>query len=151
MNLEELGNKWQEDGRLNRTQPSHEAERTPHLHSEYMKLLMKAKEAFSRSDVAYKKLYSDKWYYYSMGPRNDEDARLRTTTWKTMPVRGQKYIKQDLPMTLDGDEDIINAKLVRDLDQNFVQALEEIVKQINNRGFYITAMIEWAKFQAGVK
>lgn len=150
MNLDELFDQFNEDGRLNRTQPHLEAERTPHLHSKYMKLLVRAKSDFSRKDAAYKKLWSDKWHYYSIGPKSDQEAVLRNKEWKTMPVRGQKYIKQDLEMTLNGDLDVIEARLARDDAQNLLQALEEIVKQINNRGFHITSIIEWAKFQVAV-
>jgi hypothetical protein len=52
-------------------------------------------------------------------------------------------------MYIEADQDIIKLNLRIAMQQEKVDALESIIRSINNRGFLIKNAIEFAKFQVG--
>ena len=58
-------------------------------------------------------------------------------------------LKAELPMYLDGDQDMIDLSLKIGLQQEKVDLLESIIKSLINRGFQIKAAIDWHKFTMG--
>ena len=51
---------------------------------------------------------------------------------------------------IEADEEFIEKKKEVDYHESIVEYLQEIVKQIGNRGFQIKNAIEWRKFEAGM-
>jgi len=58
-------------------------------------------------------------------------------------------MKSEVSRYIDADQDIIDLSLKIDYFVQTASYLEDIIKQINSRNFYIRAAIDWAKFQAG--
>ena len=57
--------------------------------------------------------------------------------------------KQDLPIHVDADQQVIDMSLRVGIQDEKVSYLESIIKMINNRGFQIKSIIDWAKFTQG--
>jgi hypothetical protein len=90
-----------------------------------------------------KQLKLDKYEFLTQGP-NEE---TKDKGWK-LPPKGM-ILKGDIPMYLDGDQDIINLSLKIGLQQEKVELLDSIIKTIINRNFIIRNAIDWQKFTMG--
>mgnify|MGYP003642521522 FL=1 len=91
----------------------------------------------------YKKLHKLKTEYY----RGELDiSELKQYGWQPQPL---KILRQDIPSYMDADDDIIEASLKIGAQEQKVEYLESIIKQINNRGFQIKSIIDWERFRTG--
>jgi hypothetical protein len=75
-----------------------------------------------------------------------DELELKQRGWKPNPL---KIIRTDLPKYIESDKDIIKMSLRIDLYLSIANYLEDIIKQINNRNFIISNMINWEKFRSG--
>ena len=66
----------------------------------------------------------------------------------TIPARGL-ILKQEIPMYMEGDKELIALSLKIGFQQEKVELLESIIKSLINRGFQIKAAIDWHKFTMG--
>ena len=60
-----------------------------------------------------------------------------------------KILKQDLPIYLESDEELIKAKQKVEYNAMCMDSCERILKQIQQRGWDIKNAIEWRKFVDG--
>ena len=60
-----------------------------------------------------------------------------------------KILKQDLPIYLESDEELIKAKQKVEYNSMCMDSCERILKQIQQRGWDIKNAIEWRKFVDG--
>ena len=81
--------------------------------------------------------------FRSQGP-NEE---TKDKGWK-LPPRGM-ILKGDIPMYLEGDQDIINLSLKIGYQQEKLELLDSIIRSVMNRGFLIKSAIDWQKFTMG--
>jgi len=58
-------------------------------------------------------------------------------------------LKQEIDTYIESDDMMIEAILKTSLQQEKVDYLEAILRQINNRGFQIKNAIDWNKFISG--
>lgn len=91
----------------------------------------------------YKKLYKLKYEYYN-GTLPEED--LRSNGWEPFSLR---ILKTDLSMYMDADEDLIKARNYVTQQQEKIDFLESIIKNLPSRGYQIKAAIDWERFKAG--
>ena len=143
MTMDELFEMWKVDGKIDAANLGTESIRVPELHNKYFIL-------YAKSGLKVKKLKSDllelenaKTEYYS-GAMDIEEIKQRG--WEPMRNR---IIRQDVPRHVEADKDIIRLSLTIAYHDSMTKYLEDIVKQINNRNFYIKNAIEFAKFQSG--
>jgi hypothetical protein len=66
-----------------------------------------------------------------------------------LPAKGL-ILKNDIPMYMDADKDVIQLSLKIGLQSEKVQALESIIRTINAMGYNIKAAIDWQKFINGI-
>jgi len=142
MKLDEIYDQWKKDSELDKTELGDESLKIPKLHHKYFQVYTSEKLLLRKYEGELKQLKLSKYEFYTMGPTEDTPKE-----WK-LPPRGM-ILKSDIPMYLEGDQDIINLSLKIGLQQEKVELLESIIKSLTNRGFQIKAAIDWYRFTMG--
>ena len=92
------------------------------------------------NEGTYRVLYRKKWEYYG--------GKADPSVYRENPF-DHKILKQDLPIYLESDEDLVRAKQKVEYYKMCVDSCERILKQIQQRGWDIKNAIEWRKFVDG--
>lgn len=143
MKLEDIYTMWSEDGKIDETNISRESANIPKLHNKYFQLYVNEGLRLKKLRADYKKLCKLKTEYYK-GELDIEE--LKEYGWSPQPL---KILRQDIPIYLESDDDIINLTLKIGLQEAIVEYLESIIRQINNRNFYLKNIIDWERFRTG--
>lgn len=143
MKIEEIFELWKSDTEIDRTELGNAALHIPKLHHKYFQILVNEKMILRKLESEFKQLKLDKYEFLTQGP-NEE---TKNKGWK-LPPKGM-VLKGDIPMYLEADEDIINLSLKIGLQQEKIELLESIIKNVMNRGFLIKSAIDWQKFTMG--
>jgi len=143
MKLDDIMEMWSEDCNVNRLELGEESLKLPKLHSKYLRIFTEERLLNRRLEGERKELILLKHdYYRGIMPEDD----LRANGWEPFRLN---VLKSDIPMYIEADQDIIKLNLRIAMQQEKVDALESIIRSINNRGFLIKNAIEFAKFQVG--
>ena len=134
MDLEQLQKEAQKDLKIDKEQLDIESLKTPELYGKYLQIYTRWNLLSKQVESEYKKLLKDKWEYYS--GKSEVPFEL-------------KVLKQDIPMYLEGDEDLIKAKHKVDYHNAMCDFAENVMKTLNNRGFQIKNAIDWKRFLEG--
>ena len=143
MKIEDIFTEWEEDTKVDRTELGDEALKIPKLHHKYFQILVKEKMILRQYEAEMKQLKLDKYEFLTQGP-NEE---TKDKGWR-LPAKGM-ILKNDLPLYMDGDQDIINLSLKIGLQQEKIEFLDSIIKSIMNRNFVIKNAIDWQRFTMG--
>jgi hypothetical protein len=143
MKIEEIFTEWKKDSVIDKTELGDEALSIPKLHHKYFQLMVSEKLLLRSHEAEMKKLKLDKYEFLTMGPTEETKEK----GWK-LPPKGM-ILKQELPMYIDADPDIIKLSLKIGLQQEKIELLESIIKTIINRGFIIKNAIDWTRFTMG--
>lgn len=143
MKIEDIFTQWEQDTQVDRTELGDEALKIPKLHHKYFQMLVKEKMILRQYEADLKQLKLDKYEFYTQGP-NEE---TKDKGWR-LPAKGM-ILKNDLPMYMDADQDIINQSLKIGLQQEKIELLDSIIKSIMNRNFIIKNAIDWQRFTMG--
>jgi len=143
MKLDDILNMWSEDCEMDRTELGEESLKLPKLHSKYLRHFSEER-LFLRKLEEERKEFSKLKHDYYRGVLPEED--LKEQGWDPFRL---SILKSDVHMYLDSDQDIIKLNLKISVQQEKVDALESIIKAINNRGFLIKAAIDYEKFKVG--
>ena len=144
MDLKTLQEMWSSDSKIIKEQLSDEALKIPQLHNKYYKIYFNERIILKKKKFEYKNLYKLKWEYYS-GKISDED--LIKNNWEPFQ---NKILRQDFPIYLDADEDLVKSLLNISFIEEKVEYLKDILKSIHARGFHIHDAIEFLKFVNGI-
>lgn len=144
MNVEDILDAWSQDASMNPTEIGSESLKTPMLHHKYLQILVQEKLALKKHKYKYKRLYKEKWEYF-LGFMSQEQMEERG--WEPMSL---KIIKQDVDKYIESDEQISQLQLLIEYQEEKIEALESIIKTINNRGFQIKNYIDFEKFKMGM-
>lgn len=143
MNIEEIYNEWAKDGEIDQVNISRTASDIPKMHNKYYRLYVEEGLRLKKHRADYKILLKLKNDYY----RGDMDSdELKEHGWKPQPLR---ILKADIPTYIEADKDIVEASLKIGVQEAKVEYLESIIKQINNRNFILSNIINWEKFRTG--
>ena len=142
--LEEVLRSWKIDCEIDITRIADELIRTPNLHSKYLEQLMKARAKRRNEDIRLRELRSLKKRYYNGQMDRDE---LEAAGWPA--YQGPKVLKSDMADLLNEDHDIMDQETKVEYWDSVLDALEKIVKEINQRGWALRVLVDWLKFQAG--
>ena len=142
MKLEDIYEEWKKDSDIDQTNLAEESLKIPKLHHKYFQVFSSEKLLLKKYEADMKKLKLDKFEFFSQGPNEHTP-----TSWK-LPPKGL-ILKQELPMYMEADQDIIDLSLKIGLQQEKIELLESIIKSLVNRGFQIRAAIDWFKFTSG--
>lgn len=143
MKLEEIQFLWEEDSQIDRTELGEESLKISKLHNKYFKIFSNERLSLRKLEMDYKSLYKLKYQYYQ-GILSDEE--YKELGWEPFQL---KVLKQDIPVYIEGDADIININLRIGLQSEKVSYVESIIKSLANRGYQIKNVIEWEKFKVG--
>lgn len=143
MKLEDIYENWAEDSKIKPTELHTESLRTPQLHSKYIQFFNNERKLLKKLRIDLKSLYLLKYEYYT-GVMDIED--IREKGWEPLH---KKILKSDADKYIEADKDYMDLNLRIVLAEEKVEALESILKTINNRGFAIKNAIDWMKFSSG--
>jgi hypothetical protein len=144
MTLEDIMNQWDIDCEINKDDISNESLNVPKLHNKYLRIHITEIAALKKYKIEYDKIMNFKWKYY-----NGLLTKEELIEYEIKPFQ-LKILKQDLPIYLNADEDLINTKLKMELQEEKVKFLENILKSIISRNFHIKNYIENQKFENGL-
>lgn len=143
MKLEEIYAEWDKDSNIDTTDLGNESIKIPSLHNKYFKVYTSEKLLLRKYEAEMKELKLEKYEFYTQGPSKDSVEK----GW-SMPARGM-ILKQEMPMYMEGDKELIAQSLKIGYQQEKIELLESIIKSLVNRGFQIKAAIDWHKFTMG--
>lgn len=143
MKIEELYEIWSKDCEIDQTNISNESANIPKLHNKYFRIYMEEGMKLKKLRFDYKQLKLLKEQYYKGELDQDE---LNEYGWQPQPL---KILRQDIPTYIEADKDIIQMSLKIGMQEEKVNYLESIIKQINNRGFQLNTIVQWEKFRTG--
>lgn len=140
MDIEQLQSEIEKDFKIDDALLDIESLKTPQLHSKYMKHYTKFNLMARRASADYKILYREKWEYYS--------GKAPAQVYKEKPF-DLKVLKQDIPMYMESDPDLIRISQKIDYLNTVIDLLDKSIKMLSNRGFQIKNAIDWRKFLDG--
>lgn len=143
MKIDEIYEMWDKDGEIDETNISGESANIPKLHNKYFQMYVNEGLRLKKLRADYKTLSKLKTEYYK-GELDIEE--LKEYGWTPQPL---KILRQDIPTYLEADKDIINMTLKIGLQEAVVEYLESIIRQINNRNFYLKNILDWERFRTG--
>jgi hypothetical protein len=143
MKLESIYEEWSKDSEIDMTELGNEAIKIPKLHHKYFQMYSSEKLLLRKYEAEMKTLKLAKYEFYTQGPSKETNEK----GWE-LPARGM-ILKQEMPMYLEADQEIISLSLRIGMQQEKVELLESIIKSLTNRGFQIKSAIDWNKFTMG--
>jgi hypothetical protein len=143
MNLENIKKMVEQDSVIDQTQLDTESLRLPQLHNKYLNLFHDCKLITERKRNEYYRMRRIKWEYYT-GKLDDET--LKNYGWNPFQL---KILKQDLPIYMESDDDLIKLADVLTYYKELCNYLESVVKEITFRHNKIRNAIDWQKFLGG--
>lgn len=143
MKFEDIFAAWEKDSTIDRTELADESLKIPKLHHKYYSMFVAERATLRKLEADMKKLKLDKHEFFTLGP-NEE---TRDKGWR-LPARGM-ILKADLPLYMEGDQDIIDLSLKIGMQQEKVEFLESILKTFQTRGYIIKSAIDFTKFTMG--
>jgi len=143
MLLEQIYDEWAKDSDIDKTELGEEAIKIPKLHNKYFQIFSKERLLLRKYEADMKKLKLDKFEFYTQGPSKETKDR----NWE-LPSKGI-ILKQEMPMYLEADKDIVDLSLKIGYQQEKVELLDSIIRSFTNRGFQIKSAIDWYKFTMG--
>ncbi len=140
MDLEQLQKEAEKDLKIDKDNLDIESLKTPELYGKYLQIFTRWNLLSKQAESEYKKLLKQKWEYY--GGKSDPKV------YQEKPF-DLKILKQDIPVYLEGDEELITAKHKVDYHNAMCDYAEKMCKMLNNRGFQIKNAIDWKRFLEG--
>ena len=140
MDLEQLQKESEKDLQIDKDNLDIESLKTPELYGKYLQIFIRWNLLSKQADSEYKKLLKQKWEYYG--------GKADPKVYQEKPF-DLKILKQDIPVYLESDEDLIKAKHTVDYHNSMCDFAEKVCKMINNRGFQIKNAIDWKRFLEG--
>jgi len=140
MKLDELQSMAEKDLKMDDLELADESLKSASLHQKYLTIFNNYRQLHLMSEGQYNVLKRKKWEYY--GGKSDPEV------YRDKPF-DHKILKQDIPLYLDSDEELLAAKHKMDYHKMCMDTCERILKQIQNRGWDIKNAIDWRKFLDG--
>ena len=144
MKLSDLQEMWADDCKIDETNLGHESARTPTLHSKYLNFLSSTRLNLRKAESDYLNLRRKKYKYF-----RGEMTQLELSDEGWDQWQGNKPLKNEMDEFLNGDADLIKAKLKIEYLSSIQELLESILQQIKSRDWIIRNSLEWKKFVSG--
>ena len=140
MTLDELQQSAEKDLKMDDLELGDESLKSASLHQKYLTHYNQFRQLVILKEGEYKVLYRKKWEYY--GGKADPDV------YREKPL-DLKILKQDVPIYLEGDKELIESQHAVEYHKAMVDHAEKMCKMLNNRGFQIKNAIDWKRFMEG--
>jgi hypothetical protein len=140
MKVDQITTMWLEDARIDDVDLDTESLKIPSLHAKYLKILYEEKLKL-KSYIIKRKTFSRVLSEYYRGDLNNKEdlAEIGREPWS------RTVVKQDIASYVDSDHDMIKLLTKISYQEEVVSLLEDILKNINNRGFQIKNTIDWRR------
>ena len=113
----------------------------PYIHNKYLNHYTDISQIKTSLEFEIRKLVKEKREYYG----GEADAKV----YAEKPFGGRISTQDKMKVYVESDDDVINLEAkIRYLDQ-MLYWLDQVMKQISNRGFQVKSAIEWEKFING--
>jgi len=113
----------------------------PFIHNKYLNHYTDISQIKTSLEFEIRKLVKEKREYYG----GEADARV----YAEKPFGNSIKTSEKMRVYLDSDDEVINLEAkIKFLDQ-MLYWLDQVMKQISNRGFQVKSAIEWEKFING--
>jgi hypothetical protein len=140
MLVDEITEMWIKDAKIDDVDLDVESLKVPTLHAKYLRILYQEKLKLKSYLIKRKTLSRVLGEYYRGDLNSPEDLReIQREPWS------RTVLKQDLSSYVDSDKDMIKLLTKISYQEEVVSLLEDIIKNINNRGFQIKNSIDWRK------
>ena len=143
-NIDDLFNEWSKDSSMKLEELNLEIARIPTLHAKYLRILVHNNLLVKKTEAKYNQLKKIKWEYYNGDLNNPEDLER----YKLEPILN-KVPKSKIQLYMDGDQDLINTLLKKQMHQEIADACELILKELNSRTYQVRAYLDWKKTENG--
>ena len=140
MNIDELYKQVENDLKIDDTELDLESIRTPQIHNKYLKLYTSHSLQLRKLQDDRKILYRLKWEYYT--------GKAPPDIYANKPF-DLKVLKADVGIYMEADGELQQIGQKVEYQQQIVNYLEKILREINNRNWTIRNTIEWKKFIHG--
>ncbi len=143
MFVDKVEAEWAVDSKIDLTDLGGVSSKTLELHSKYFKYYNSAKARLRalKGEAAQLKLLKTDYYLGNL-----DHETLKEKGWKPQQ---RLVLKTDLNLFLDADPDIIEKNLkISELD-DAIYFIDNIIRNINNRGFHVKNILENQKFLNG--
>jgi hypothetical protein len=144
MTLDDYFDEWQKDAPIPPDDLDKSSRDVPLLHAKWWRFYASERLHFRKVEMEGKTLYNHLYQWYA-GKMIDED-RLKlgwpTNPLKVLPAGISRHIDADTRM-----QDLVRRKVLLEETLRF---LEDVVAQINKRGFHISNAVNFLKFKMGV-
>ena len=138
MNLETIQRTWEKDSLIDDVLLAEASLDISRLHAKYLSIYNDVKLLLIKAQQELK-LVKHKQYLYYSGKEVPEDAE---------PFN-YKIMKSDVPNWVSIDEKVMRCEAKVEYNQTMLDALSEILKQINQRNYVIKNAIDWRRFVSG--
>lgn len=142
MKLEDILKEWDIDSEIDLTDLNNTARHVQKLHAKYLRLHAIEKVKLKKLQAEMRTFRLQKYEHYTQGPSPE------TRDWK-LPAAGRILKNEAKDWYIDADQDINNKQMIIDIQQEKVDALESIMKMIQNRGFLINTITNFTKWTEG--
>ena len=143
MKIEDIMEMWNKDCKIDETELATESSNIPVVHNKYLKIFMaeRVKLFSAKADLKKKRRLLLEYY---LGELDEEELKElgRDQFYK-------KLLKNEVDLYIDSDDALTEQSLRVSLQEEKVNYLEAVLRQINNRGFQIKNAIDWNRFITG--
>ena len=143
MDIDELSTQYGIDAKIDVLNLEEEFRRCPLLHAKYLWSWGEQRLKLTKYENEYKRLKVVKHEFYSHGASKEDRAK-----GLKLPPSGM-ILKTNVPMYIDGDEEIIELQGKIDETQILVDELEKMVNYLAFRSKTLEAILALRKFEAG--
>ena len=140
MKLEDIMNEAEKYLQIDETNLGREALDTPKVYGKLLRIRTSESMLLQRYKFQIKKMYQEKRDYYL--------GRADPSVYKEKPF-DVKILKSEVDTYLDADDDIGDLNLKIEVQAEKVYYLDNVLKQIANRGFMIKNAIDYQRMMNG--
>ena len=141
MNLDEVQEMWQRDSVIDPDNLHDESLKIPQLHSKYYTIYNTTILLREKARETYNKVKLERYNYYT--------GKATAEVYAEEPFPYKVRDKEALQRHMDADERLNKIDLKIRYYDVILKFLEEVIKMITNRNYYIKNAIDWHKFTAG--
>ena len=141
--LENIQDEWEKNSKIDYSNLGTESIRIPVIHDKYLKIFIDERIRLKSMEFELSKLVRTKTNYYNGRMTEDE---LEERGWEQFQGR---LLKNEISNYIETDDDYIKIKQNIVVQQEKINYLDSIIKQLNNRGFQIKNALDWLKFSRG--
>ena len=137
MNLEQIQEMWEKDSKIDPDNLHDESLKIPQLHSKYYTLYNTITLLRERAREQYSKVRLERYNYYT--------GKSPAEVYVEEPFPYKVREKDSVKRYMDADDKVQTIVLKIRYYDVMLTYLEDIIKQINSRGFQLKNIIDWQK------